>query len=81
VHRFERFKRAANLSITYVPYPGNAPTVNAVLGGHVTAGLANYADLIGHLQGGKLRALATATIGIAIQNSLRMMISLCVTVS
>jgi tripartite-type tricarboxylate transporter receptor subunit TctC len=58
---FERFKRAANLAITYVPFPGNAPTVNAVLGGHVTAGLANYADLVGHIQAGKLRALATTT--------------------
>jgi tripartite-type tricarboxylate transporter receptor subunit TctC len=58
---FERFKRAANLSITYVPFPGNAPTINAVLGGHVTAGLANYADLVGHMQAGKLRALAAMT--------------------
>lgn len=58
---FERFKRAADLSITYVPFPGNAPTVNAVLGGHVTAGLANYADLLGHIQAGKLRAVATMT--------------------
>jgi tripartite-type tricarboxylate transporter receptor subunit TctC len=55
----EKFKRAANLSITYVPFPGNAATVNAILGGHVTAGLANYADVIGHIQAGKMRALAT----------------------
>jgi tripartite-type tricarboxylate transporter receptor subunit TctC len=58
---FERVKRAANLTITYVPFPGNAPTVNAVLGGHVTAGIANYADLIGHFQAGKLRPLVTLT--------------------
>jgi tripartite-type tricarboxylate transporter receptor subunit TctC len=57
----EKLKRAANVSITYVPFPGNAPTVNAVLGGHVTAGIANYADLVGHIQAGKLRALATMT--------------------
>ena len=38
----------SKLVITYVPYPGNAPTVNAVLGGHVTAGVANYADVVGH---------------------------------
>jgi tripartite-type tricarboxylate transporter receptor subunit TctC len=44
-----------------VPFPGNAPTVNAVLGGHVTAGIANYADLVGHIQIGKVRALATMT--------------------
>jgi tripartite-type tricarboxylate transporter receptor subunit TctC len=56
---FENFKRAANVSITFVPFPGNAPTVNAVLGGHVSIGIANYADLVGHFQAGKLRAIAT----------------------
>src|SRR5438477_4224038 len=56
---FEMLKRAAGLDMTYVPFPGNAPTVNAVLGGHVTAGIANYADVIGHLKAGTLRALAT----------------------
>jgi tripartite-type tricarboxylate transporter receptor subunit TctC len=58
---FENFKRTAKVSITYVPFPGNAPTVNAVLGGHVTVGIANYADLVGHFQAGKLRALAVVT--------------------
>jgi tripartite-type tricarboxylate transporter receptor subunit TctC len=56
---FEMLKRAHKLDMTYVPFPGNAPTVNAVLGGHVTAGIANYADVIGHLKAGTLRALAT----------------------
>src|SRR5262245_39743746 len=58
---FENFKRAANVSIAFVPFPGNAPTVNAVLGGHVSVGIGNYADLVGHFQAGKLRALATVT--------------------
>jgi tripartite-type tricarboxylate transporter receptor subunit TctC len=57
----EAFRQSTKLAITYVPYPGNAPTVNAVLGGHVTAGIANYADLVGHLQAGKLRPLVTLT--------------------
>jgi tripartite-type tricarboxylate transporter receptor subunit TctC len=56
---FEMLKRAANIQMIYVPFPGNAPTVNAVLGGHVTVGVANYADVVGHLQTGTLRALAT----------------------
>ena len=56
---FEMLKRAAGLDMIYVPFPGNAPTVNAVLGGHVTAGIANYADVVGHLKAGTLRALAT----------------------
>ena len=58
---FESFRRSTNVSITFVPFPGNAPTLNAVLGGHVTAGIANYADLVGHFQTGKLRALVTLT--------------------
>ena len=53
----EKLKRGANISITYVPFPGNAPTVNAVLGGHVTAGIANYADLLGHIPAGSFARL------------------------
>jgi tripartite-type tricarboxylate transporter receptor subunit TctC len=56
---FEMLERAANVQMIYVPFPGNAPTVNAVLGGHVTAGIANYADVVGHLKAGTLRALVT----------------------
>jgi tripartite-type tricarboxylate transporter receptor subunit TctC len=58
---FEQFRRAAKIEMTYVPFPGNASTVNALLGAHVTAGIANYADLAGHFQAGTLRALATTT--------------------
>ena len=58
---FEQFKRESKVEITYVPFAGNAPTVNALLGSHVTAGIANYADFSGHLQAGTLRALATTT--------------------
>ena len=55
----ERMKRATGLDVIYVPFPGNAPTMNAVLGDHVTAGIANYADVVEHLKAGTLRALAT----------------------
>jgi tripartite-type tricarboxylate transporter receptor subunit TctC len=57
---FEILKRVAKVDMTYVPYPGNAPTVNAILGAHVTSAIANYADVVEHLKAGKLRALATA---------------------
>jgi tripartite-type tricarboxylate transporter receptor subunit TctC len=53
----EMLKRTAKVDITYVPYPGNAPTVNATLGGHVSAGIANYADVAQHFKAGKLRPL------------------------
>jgi len=57
----EMLKRDAKIDITYVPYPGNAPTINATLGAHVTAGIANYADVVEHIKAGELRALATAS--------------------
>ena len=57
----EMFKRAAEINLTYVPYAGGAPAVNAILGGHVTAVLANYSEVMGQINGGKLRALAVAS--------------------
>ena len=33
--------------------------MNAILGGHVAGGIANYADVVGHIQAGKVRTLAT----------------------
>jgi tripartite-type tricarboxylate transporter receptor subunit TctC len=57
----EMLKRVAKVDITYVPYPGNAPTVNATLGGHVSAGIANYADVAQHFKAGKLRPIVTLT--------------------
>jgi tripartite-type tricarboxylate transporter receptor subunit TctC len=57
----EMLKRAAKVDITFVPFPGNAPTVNATLGGHVSAGIANYADVAQHFKAGKLRPIATFT--------------------
>jgi tripartite-type tricarboxylate transporter receptor subunit TctC len=58
---FEMLKRVAKVDMIYVPFPGNAPTVNAILGAHVTSAVANYLDLVEHLKAGKLRALATFT--------------------
>lgn len=58
---FEQFKRLANVDITYIPYSGGPPVVNALLGAHVTTVLANYADVVEHLNAGKLRALAIAS--------------------
>ena len=57
----EMFKRAADINLTYVPYAGGAPAVNAILGGHVTAVLANYNEVKTQLSSGKLRPLAAAS--------------------
>jgi tripartite-type tricarboxylate transporter receptor subunit TctC len=56
---FEMLRRAADVDLIYVPYPGGAPAISALLGGHVTSVLAEYAPLAEHLKAGKLRAIAT----------------------
>jgi tripartite-type tricarboxylate transporter receptor subunit TctC len=58
---FEMLKRAANVDMTFVPYPGGAPAVTALLGDHVTSMLADYAGVAEQLKAGRLRALATAS--------------------
>src|SRR3954471_21978846 len=55
----EQLKRLAKIDLTYVPFTGGAPAVNALLGGHVTAVLQNYSEVGEQLSAGKLRALAT----------------------
>ena len=58
---FEALKRAARVEMTFVPYAGTAPAVNALLGEHVTSYLGNYADVREQTAASKLRVLATAS--------------------
>ena len=58
---FEMLKRAANVNMTFVPYPGNVPAVNALLGGHVTSVFADYGAVGELLKAKKLRALAVSS--------------------
>jgi tripartite-type tricarboxylate transporter receptor subunit TctC len=55
----EKFKRLAGINLTYVPFTGGAPAINALLGGHLTAVFQNYSEVGEQLNAGKLRALAT----------------------
>jgi len=57
----EMLKRAADVDVTFVPYAGAAPAVNALLGAHVTSALVPYSVAAEHLKAGKLRALAAAS--------------------
>jgi tripartite-type tricarboxylate transporter receptor subunit TctC len=56
---FEQFRHLTNINVTYVPYQGGAPAITALLGGHVSAVLANYSEAVEQLNAGKLRALVS----------------------
>src|SRR5215813_8664701 len=58
----ERYKRLARAELTYVPYPGGAPTVNALLGAHVSSAVLNWSEIGEQLTAGKVRALATMAL-------------------
>ena len=49
----ERFKRVAGIDLTYVPFTGGAPAINALLGGHVTAVLQNFSEAGEHGEFGR----------------------------
>ena len=57
----EVLKHVANVNMIYVPYPGDAPAVGALLGEHVTSAMVTYPAAAEQLKAGKLRALATAS--------------------
>jgi tripartite-type tricarboxylate transporter receptor subunit TctC len=47
--------------MTYIPFSGSGPTVNALLGNHVTAVFAEYPAVAEQIKAGQLRALATGS--------------------
>jgi tripartite-type tricarboxylate transporter receptor subunit TctC len=58
---FEKLKRATNVEMTFVSYPGAAPAINALLGEHVTSVLVSYSTVAEQLRSAKLHALAVTT--------------------
>ena len=55
----ELFKHLAGVDLTHVPYKGNAPALNDVLGGHVAIMFDTIATSIPHVRSGRLKGLAT----------------------
>jgi len=58
---YEKLKHDAGLDFIYVPFSGGGPAINALLGNHLTAVLAEYAPLSEHLKAGTLRPLAVTS--------------------
>jgi len=59
---FEMLKHLAGVNMIFVPFNGNAPAVNALLGNHVDSVLVNYSEVVDQFHDGKLRALATTSL-------------------
>ena len=55
----ELLKEMAGVDMTHVPQSGDATSVTALLGGHLSASIAAPGSLLAQLQAGKLRALGT----------------------
>ena len=58
----ELFNRHAGLKMLHVPYKGNAQAIIDVISGQVTLMFDQVSTSLGHIQSGKLRALAVTSI-------------------
>jgi tripartite-type tricarboxylate transporter receptor subunit TctC len=58
----ELFKAEAKVDIVHVPYKGAAPALQDVIAGHDQMMFATAASVVGHIRGGKVRALAVTTL-------------------
>ncbi len=55
------FKQMAGIDMLQVSYPGDTPSLVALLGGHVPFAFSHVVAALPHIQSGKLRAMAVAT--------------------
>jgi tripartite-type tricarboxylate transporter receptor subunit TctC len=58
---FEMLAHQGGFKTTFVPFGGTPPALNAVLGEHITIGFVDYPAAAGHIQSGKLRAVAVGS--------------------
>lgn len=57
----EQFAEASGAPLLHVPYKGAAPAITDVMGGQVGGFFGDIPGLIGHVRGGKLRAIGLAS--------------------
>ena len=58
----ELFKSMTKTYMLHIPYKGSAPVVADLIGGQVDVMFDNMPNVIGHVRGGKLKALAVTTV-------------------
>ena len=58
---FEMLARQGDFKVTFVPFGGTPPAINAVLGDHITLSFVDYPAAAAQIQAGKLRAVATGS--------------------
>jgi len=57
----ELLNSVAKIDLRHVPYPGAAPAMQAVIGGHVPLAFLSLASAVPHLKSGNLRPIAVTT--------------------
>ena len=57
----EALSSAAQIKLLHVPYKGNAPALNDLLGGQVACGFANVVSVLPHVKQARLRALGISS--------------------
>lgn len=57
----EQFSDASGAKLLHVPYKGAAPAITDLMGGQIGGFFGDVTGLLGHLQGGRLKALGVAS--------------------
>jgi tripartite-type tricarboxylate transporter receptor subunit TctC len=57
----EMLNEAAGISMTHVPYKGDIPAIQDLIGGRVPVMTSNLATVLPHIRSGRMRALAVTT--------------------
>lgn len=57
----EAFAIEAKIKLVHIPYKGNAPALNDLLGGQVVSGFSNVVSALPHVSQGRLRALGISS--------------------
>jgi tripartite-type tricarboxylate transporter receptor subunit TctC len=57
----EMLKRMAGIDLVHIPYKGGAPAIQDLMGGQVKLGVIGMPPIVGHIQGGRLKALAVTS--------------------